>query len=336
MEEFASIQVFDKLLDIPENKKCFECGSPTSNWVSVNNGIFLCFDCSGTHKSLGPQVSLIKSICMDNWTSLQLAMMQNGGNAKLHEFFSNYPTPSDAPVGYKFLTRAAFYYREKLKATSEEKPFLLEPPIPEEGVELLNRQKVEDQGDAVDKLIEFFEKTAETTVKSTKNIYYGIQEKMTDPNFKIQDEAIQLGSKAVDTAKNIAKKAEEKVKDPEFQNNVKEIGNKVAEGTIKVVTKVGEVVSDPVLHHNIKEFGNKVANKGKDVWTNRDQYLNKGASLAKKGWGGMVGFFNKIVGDEPEKIDLREDKLETVYSKDAPDLKYEVFSQENDSKVSNT
>lgn len=70
----------------------------------------------------------------------------------------------------------------------------------------------------------------------------------------------------MDGAKKIAKKAEDKIKDPEFQNNVKEIGNKVAEGTIKVVTKVGEVVSDPVLHHNIKQFGEKVATKGKDIW----------------------------------------------------------------------
>jgi hypothetical protein len=54
--------------------------------------------------------------------------------------------------------------------------------------------------------------------------------------------------------------------------------------------------------------------------------LNKGADLAKKvessirlnfkGWGNMKGFFNKVTGNVPEKIDLRDENYTTVYKKD--------------------
>ena len=29
-------------LNVPENKKSFDCGTTPANWICVNNGIFLC------------------------------------------------------------------------------------------------------------------------------------------------------------------------------------------------------------------------------------------------------------------------------------------------------
>jgi len=36
-------------------------------WASCNLGIFLCKDCAGIHRSLGVDISRIKSIKLDNW-----------------------------------------------------------------------------------------------------------------------------------------------------------------------------------------------------------------------------------------------------------------------------
>lgn len=49
-----------------------------------------------------------------NWTrsDLQLAMMKNGGNAKLRAFFESYNLPKDGPIDFKYKTKAGFYYRE--------------------------------------------------------------------------------------------------------------------------------------------------------------------------------------------------------------------------------
>ena len=45
-------------------------------------------------------------------SDLQLTMMKNGGNQKLRQFFEYYGMPKDAPIDFKFKTKAGFYYRE--------------------------------------------------------------------------------------------------------------------------------------------------------------------------------------------------------------------------------
>ena len=39
-------------------------------------------------------------------------MMKNGGNQKLRKFFEYYGMSKDAPMDFKFKTKAGFYYRE--------------------------------------------------------------------------------------------------------------------------------------------------------------------------------------------------------------------------------
>ncbi len=39
-----------------------------SSWVSVNNGILICMECSGIHRSFGVKASFVRSITMDSWS----------------------------------------------------------------------------------------------------------------------------------------------------------------------------------------------------------------------------------------------------------------------------
>ena len=38
--------------------------------------------------------------------------MKLGGNKRLREFFDEYKIPKDAPIDFKYKTKAAVYYRE--------------------------------------------------------------------------------------------------------------------------------------------------------------------------------------------------------------------------------
>jgi len=61
----VTIKAIDDLLKDKDNNVCFDCNKSFPEWVSVNNAIFLCLDCAGVHRSLGLQISVVRSLTMD-------------------------------------------------------------------------------------------------------------------------------------------------------------------------------------------------------------------------------------------------------------------------------
>ncbi|XP_028828445.1 arf-GAP with dual PH domain-containing protein 1 isoform X2 [Denticeps clupeoides] len=78
------------LLDLvkqPENARCADCGAPViftskldPDWASYKLGVFVCLNCSGTHRDL-TDVSRVKSIRLDNWEDDLVEFMRRNGNA---------------------------------------------------------------------------------------------------------------------------------------------------------------------------------------------------------------------------------------------------------------
>ena len=57
-------------IDIKDLKKdlnnfCNECHVQDPEWVSVNNGIFICLQCSAFHRGYGVQISFVRSLELD-------------------------------------------------------------------------------------------------------------------------------------------------------------------------------------------------------------------------------------------------------------------------------
>lgn len=101
---------------LPGNNMCVDCRSLTPQWASVSYGTLMCLECSGQHRSLGVHISFVRSVQMDSWTERQIEAMQtSGGNASFTEYMQSRNIPKEWPIGKKYASKQAAYYRERLE-----------------------------------------------------------------------------------------------------------------------------------------------------------------------------------------------------------------------------
>jgi ADP-ribosylation factor GTPase-activating protein 2/3 len=118
MSEEICIPVFQKLqAEMPMNRMCFDCNNKLPTWTTIPFGVYLCINCSASHRRMGVHITFVKSSDLDRWTKNQFLMMVAGGNQRAHSYFkgAGWSDESSTNRTAKYTSKAAKSYKKHLK-----------------------------------------------------------------------------------------------------------------------------------------------------------------------------------------------------------------------------
>lgn len=211
------------------NTRCIDCNSSGSQWVSLNNGVFLCLECSGIHRGYGVNISYIKSITLDTFADEQILYLKKGGNEYLIEFLNQYgifpDKINDKEKFYK--SKVMSYYRRYLSSLVNGKDL---------------NEKAPNMAEALQPAVnlEEFE-----SVENKFSCYGSINKNENDSG--LQGTVNNLMDKAVEGTKNLYNKAVEM-----------DFGNKIKDAGKAVYDKGAEIIQSETVQNIAKKTGEAV------------------------------------------------------------------------------
>ena len=79
-------------------------------------GVFLCLDCSSTHRNMGVHLTFVRSVDLDEWTQSQIDAMRLGGNGNARAYFRKHGFTDlyGSKTDKKYKSKAAQSYKVEL------------------------------------------------------------------------------------------------------------------------------------------------------------------------------------------------------------------------------
>ncbi|XP_053312586.1 arf-GAP with Rho-GAP domain, ANK repeat and PH domain-containing protein 1 [Spea bombifrons] len=97
-EALSNLEVAKKIWSVEANQRCADCNAPNPDWASINLCVVICKKCAGEHRGLGPSISKVRSLKMDNkvWTDELIELFRKIGNGVSNQFWAANVPPSEA------------------------------------------------------------------------------------------------------------------------------------------------------------------------------------------------------------------------------------------------
>ena len=110
------IKLIEDKLNDDLNNYCVECGNENPEYISINNGVFICIECIPNHLKFPKNISRILKNDKNSLTLNEIQCLLCGGNKALLDFINNeYPKLSELPPNILYRTQAMVYYRQHLQ-----------------------------------------------------------------------------------------------------------------------------------------------------------------------------------------------------------------------------
>ena len=124
------------------NKECFDCGSCYPEYISINNGVFICNNCIKNHNTFPKEISLTLKNDLLTLNNKELEYMYKGGNQKLMEFIHyEFPELNKLQKNILYQTKAMQYYRDNLNYLVNSGPEPIRPSKEINAYELIDFNK---------------------------------------------------------------------------------------------------------------------------------------------------------------------------------------------------
>jgi len=110
------IKMLKQKLNDEFNNYCVECGTENPEYLSINNGVFICVECVQNHLRFPKSISKIIKNNKNSLTLNEIQCLLCGGNKALLDFINNeFPKLSEFPPNILYRTKAMIYYRQNLQ-----------------------------------------------------------------------------------------------------------------------------------------------------------------------------------------------------------------------------
>ena len=300
MESYTNPDIID-IINREGNSVCNDCGDEKVKWASVNNGIMLCLKCAGVHRSLGMNISHVRSLQIDSWSENQLLYLIKGGNNNFKKNLSEFNIDiSSASVDVKYKSKAADYYRKVLKNEVDREsnpnyvPTQIVKPDLNEAQNLIENnteeakkgeEKSEKKSSFFGVMGSFFSKVKDKTTDAAKKVGKGITDLKIKEKLKIAGNAIAEAAKtsgnfiANNTQKAVNNIKAHMKKDIKYYNEEKKDEKSKTEVTKQVEGNNEENKKDEKIENDKKEEQKqeeiKIKDEDKKIEDKKDEDKNE-------------------------------------------------------------